>query len=80
MTPLRTPSKPVLIIRRRSSTLVWCRECGCEVDMVGLGEDGVLTGMSGQALRDFAQSRGWHIVQGYDGAGLICLESLLKSK
>ena len=50
------------------------------MDMVGLGEDGVLTGMSGQALRDFAQAHGWHIVQGYDGAGLICLESLLKSK
>ena len=28
----------VVIIRRRRVTRVWCPECGCEVDMVGLGE------------------------------------------
>lgn len=55
-TEITIETDQILIIRRRSSTQVWCRECGREVNIVGLGEAGVLTGMSGQALRDCAQA------------------------
>jgi hypothetical protein len=47
--------------------------------MVGLAEAEVLTGMSAKVLRDRAQARQWHLSEGSDGAGLVCLESLLKS-
>jgi hypothetical protein len=79
-TEITIETDQVLIIRRRCSTQVWCQECGREADMVALAEAGVLTGMSAQALRDCSQARGWHIAQGPDGVGLICLQSLLKSK
>ena len=64
----------------RTSIRAWCAECGREVDMVGAEEAEALAGMSGQALRDCAQARGWHLAQGRDGAQIACLESLLKSK
>ena len=70
----------VLIIRRRRALRAWCQECGCEVDMVSVGEGGAPTGMAGQMLRDGAEARGWHIAQGRDGTELVCLVSLLKSK
>lgn len=69
----------VLIIQRRHSTRVWCRECAREVDMVGLADAGVLTGITQQGVRHGAQARKWHFSDGQDGAPLICLESLLKS-
>ena len=63
----------VVIIRRRRVTRVWCPECGCEVNMVGLGEAEALTGESG---RDCAQARRWHLCEAQDGTRLVCLESL----
>jgi len=48
--------------------------------MVGLGEVGVLTVILGQALQDQAERREWHVLEGGNGATLICLPSLLKSK
>lgn len=69
----------VLIIRRRRSIRGWCAECSGEVDLVGEVEAEALTGMSGQTLRDHAQTCGWHVLEGEDGTGLVCLQSLLKS-
>jgi len=66
----------VLIIRRRRVLRAWCPECGREVDMVDPREAEAITGFTRTALRDCAQ---WHIAQGQDGAGLICLDSLMKS-
>lgn len=70
----------VLIIRRRRSIRAWCPECGREVDMVDRQEAEDLTGISGHAIRERAQAPGWHLSDGEDGIGLVCLESLLKSK
>ena len=70
----------LLIIRRRRTFRAWCQECGCEVDMVGVGEAEVPAGIAGPTLRDGAEARGWHIAQGRDGMELVCLVSLLKSK
>jgi hypothetical protein len=69
----------VLIIRRRRALRAWCQECGCEVDMVDLREAGALPGMSERGLRDGAEAHRWHVYEGQDGIGLVCLESLLKS-
>ena len=68
----------VLIIRRRHSTRVWCPGCGGEADMVSLEQAGIVTGLAGKSLRDYAQARGWHL-SGQKGSLLICLKSLLKS-
>jgi len=69
----------LLIIRRRRTFRAWCRECGCEVDMVSVGDEAP-TGVAGQTLSDGAEARGWHIAQGPGGTELVCLMSLLKSK
>jgi len=66
----------VLIIRRRRVLRAWCQECGHEVDMVDPREAEAITVVTGSALRDCAQ---WHIAQSPDGAGLVCLDSLLRS-
>ena len=70
----------VLIIRRRRSIRAWCPECGREVDIVGLQEAEDLTGILGHAIRERAQAPGWHLSDGEDGIGLVCLESLARSK
>ena len=68
----------VTIIRRRHTRQVWCRECACEVEVVGMEEAGVLAGMTPQALRNCAQSQRWHLSQAGGGTLLVCLKSLLK--
>lgn len=78
-TEITVETDRVLIIRRRRTLRAWCQECGRDVDMVDLGEAGTLTGMSGRGLRDDAEDSGWHVYEGQDGIGLVCLESLLKS-
>ena len=70
----------LLIIRRRRTFRAWCQECGCEMDMIGVGEADARTGTAGQMLSDGAAARGWHIAQGPDGTELVCLVSLLKSR
>ena len=69
----------ILIIRRNRVLRVWCPKCGCEVEMVSVGEAEEFTGMSGQVLRDRAQAQGWHFSESQDGTALVCLESVLKA-
>jgi hypothetical protein len=69
----------VLIIRRRLTKRGWCRECGCEVDMVELSEVQALTNKSKLELHDGSLSQKWHFSEDEDGSPLVCLESLLKS-
>jgi hypothetical protein len=69
----------VTIIRRCHPRHAWCRECACEVEVVGMEEAGVLAGMTERALRNCAQSQGWHLSDAGDGALLVCLKSLLKT-
>lgn len=78
-TEITVETDHVLIVRRRRSVRAWCRQCGHEVDMVGLAEAEASTGISGPQLRNYAESRGWHLFQNDDGCDLICLESWLKS-
>jgi len=79
-TEITVETDRILIIRRRRSVRAWCAECGSEVEMVGLEEAEAVTGLRGQALSDCAQARSWHVAESPDGAGLICLESVLKSR
>jgi len=79
-TEITIETDQVLVIRRRRSSRAWCRECGSDVDMVGLADVGMLTGISGHALQDHAEGCGWHVFESGNGTALICLPSLLKSK
>jgi hypothetical protein len=78
-TQITIETSRVLIIRRTRSTRARCQECAREVDVVGLEEAGVLTGMTQPLLRECAESRKWHSSESSDGALLICLDSLMKS-
>ena len=69
----------VTIIRRRHPRHTWCPECACEVEVVGMEEAGVRAGMTERALRNCAQSQGWHLSDAGDGTLLVCLKSLLKT-
>lgn len=79
-TEITVESDHLFIIRRRRTVRAWCRECGREVDMLGLGEVEEYSEMSGLTLRTGAQARGWHFSEGQDGTRFICLGSLLQSK
>jgi hypothetical protein len=68
----------VLIIRRRRATRMWCRECGCEVDMLNLNAAQTLSGLKPSALRQYIENKAWHSSKDQDGQPLLCLESLLK--
>jgi hypothetical protein len=69
----------VTIIRRRHPRYTWCPECACEMEVVGMEEAGVRAGLTERALRNCAQSRGWHLSDAGDGTLLVCLKSLLKT-
>jgi len=78
-TEITIETDQILIIRRRRALLVWCQQCGSQVDMVDLGEAEALTGVSGRVLRGCAEAGKWHVQEGQNGGPLVCLESLLKS-
>jgi hypothetical protein len=80
----------IWVIRRSHSRRAWCAECGREVDMVMLKEAEALSGTTQPMLSQplttqpmlpgCGDSRGWHGSKAADGALLVCLESLLKSR
>jgi hypothetical protein len=65
----------ITIIRRQRSIRFWCPECGCEADMISLSEADALIGATGHTLNNGKH----HVIKDQDGAGLVCLESLLSS-
>jgi hypothetical protein len=69
----------VLLIRKRGCARRWCRECGCDVDVVDLVQAEALTGMAQPRLRDGAETQKWHSLKGPEGTLLVCLDSLLNS-
>jgi hypothetical protein len=70
----------VTIIRRRHALQVWCPECAHQVEAVQIDEAGVLARTSQLTLREYAESRRWHLLHTGDGTRLICLASLLKTR
>jgi|HubBroStandDraft_5_1064220.scaffolds.fasta_scaffold04760_3 hypothetical protein len=66
----------MLTIRRSGCSRLWCRQCGCEADVV---QAETLTGMGQPRLGEGAEVKKWHLIEGPDGTPLVCLESLLKS-
>jgi len=70
----------VTIIRRHCARRTWCLECAREVELIGMDEAGALVGMTQRAVRDCAETRGWHLSDPGDGTQLVCLTSLLKTK
>jgi len=78
-TQITIETSRILIIRRGRSTRTQCQECAREVDVVGLEEASVLTGMTQPALRECVGNGKWHFSESSEGALLICLDSLMKS-
>lgn len=79
-TQITVETDRIWVIGRQSSVRAWCPQCEREVDMVGLAEAHLLTGISKEALRGGGvERREWHATEAADGAVSICLESLLKS-
>jgi hypothetical protein len=78
-TEITIETERTLVIRRRRIIRAWCRECGCDVEMVSLGDVGAMTGMSQTMLHDSPEAQNWHFGEGQDGSALVCLESFLKS-
>jgi hypothetical protein len=58
----------------------WCRECGHEVEVVGLSQVETLETETKPLLREFGEIQGWHVFEDQDGALLICLESVTRPK
>lgn len=69
----------VTIVRQRHAYRAWCRECGCEVDMVGLELAAFLMGLTQPLLRDSSETQRWHFSTGASGNSLVCLNSLRDS-
>lgn len=65
----------ILTIRRSACARLWCRQCGCEVDVV---QAEILSG-KGRMLDTGGETKQWHCFEGPDGTPLVCLESLLKA-
>jgi hypothetical protein len=77
-TEITIETERILIIRRRRSVRAWCRECGCEAEMVSLGEAEARTEESEEEFRKFAPSHKCHFSENREGICLVCLERLRK--
>jgi hypothetical protein len=77
-TEITVETERVLIIRQRRSVRAWCQECGCEVEMVSLGEAEALAKVPGEEFYESAQARRWHHSESQDGTCLVCLVSVWK--
>jgi hypothetical protein len=75
-TEITVETERVLIIRKRRSVRAWCRECGCEVEMISLGEAQALAKVPREEFCESAQACKWHLSESEDGARLVCLVSL----
>jgi hypothetical protein len=73
-TEITVETERVLIIRR--SVRAWCPQCGCEVEMLSLGEAEALTAATGRDPGAPAPAFPWHLSKNQQGSNLVCLESL----
>lgn len=64
----------ITTIRRCGCARIWCRQCGCEVDVV---QAEILTGRR-RMLDIGAEAHEWRCFEGPDGTPLECLDSVLK--
>ncbi len=78
-TEITVETDRVLIVRRRHSRRAWCRTCGRDVDMVGIADAALLTGMTESMVLENAAARKWHLSEARDRPPLVCLDSLLRS-
>lgn len=69
-------TEKILTIRRSTCARLWCRVCGCEVDVVRAE---ILSGGS-QKMFDTVAKTSWHCFEAPDGTTLVCLESLAKAE
>jgi len=77
-TEITVETHRVLTIRRHRSVRAWCRECGCEVEMVSLEDAEALIEVSGEEFCEFAQAHRCHLSENWEGICLVCLERLRK--
>jgi hypothetical protein len=73
-TEITVETERVLIIRR--SVRAWCPQCGCEVEMLSLGEAEALTAAAGRDPSAPGPALPWHLSKNQQGSNLVCLESL----
>jgi|SRR5271169_3983074 len=78
-TQVTVETSRIQIIRRFRSSRNWCPECAREVDVVGLEEAGLLTGMKPLEFREYVGTCKWHFSASSDESRFICLDSLMKS-
>jgi hypothetical protein len=66
----------IFTVRSSACSRLWCRHCGCEVDVV---EAQTLSGKGQRMLDTGTETRQWHCFEAPDGMPLVCVESLLSS-
>jgi hypothetical protein len=76
-TRITIESDLLLIVRGRSSTRAWCRQCGADAEMIALESVGVISNLSRPAVEAWLNSGELHRSQAGDGSALVCLNSLL---
>lgn len=74
-TEITVETSEVMVIRRTRVYRAWCRECGREVDMVGVPDARAIAGIRED---DAAWLAKWHVHEEPEGT-LVCMEALLKS-
>ena len=77
-TKITIETDSLLILRGRSLRRGWCPQCGSEVEMIPLGNVGVISNLSPREVEAWIQSEDLHHSKATDGSPLICLNSMLK--
>ena len=68
----------VQLVRKKASThLIFCRNCGREVDFVSLREATALFTTQAENLLQFVRASGSHFETGADGEIFLCLVAFL---
>ncbi len=68
----------VQLVRKKARThIIFCRQCGREVDFISLREAVALFATQADSLLQFVRASGSHFESGADGEIYICLLSFL---
>ncbi len=67
----------IVLSRRGSLALAWCRECSTQVGTFSIN-DAVLAGFSPQAICRWAEAGKFHVVEPVGEPSFICLNSILE--
>ncbi len=77
-TRITVETETITIVRRARVDLGWCPHCGCEADVICVGESGLIDPATAVQIDRWRRTNQLHLWQSSDGPMQICVKSLMR--